>query len=116
VADSDPQVPAFAGRSLVPAFAADVTIERESLWWLHEGNRALRAGNWKLTAARDQPWELFDLSTDRAEQHDLARDNPERVRELEAIWQRQTDEFAAVARITAPEPKASSRKGGKGKQ
>jgi arylsulfatase len=30
----------------VSAFAKDVTVERESLWWLHEGNKAIRVGDW----------------------------------------------------------------------
>ena len=33
------------------------------LWWLHEGNRALRVGDWKIVAAgKDSPWELYDLN------------------------------------------------------
>ncbi|MCA9165826.1 MAG: sulfatase-like hydrolase/transferase, partial [Planctomycetales bacterium] len=32
------------GRSLVPAFTDDVAIARDSLWWSHEGHRALRQG------------------------------------------------------------------------
>ncbi|MGV2332728.1 MAG UNVERIFIED_CONTAM: sulfatase-like hydrolase/transferase [Planctomycetaceae bacterium] len=40
--DADPAAPPFAGRSLLPAFAADTAIERDCLWWLHEGNRAVR--------------------------------------------------------------------------
>lgn len=28
---------------------------RQGLWWLHEGNRALRAGDWKLVAAKGEP-------------------------------------------------------------
>jgi arylsulfatase len=114
--DADPAVPPFAGRSLVSAFAADVTIERDCLWWLHEGNRAVRVGNWKLTAARDQPWELFDLVQDRAEQRDLAGSHPQQVRELETIWQNQADQFTAVARQTASGAKERNRKAGKQKQ
>ncbi len=92
--DGQPPPP---GRSLLPAFHDDVAIERDSLWWLHEGNRAIRVGNWKLVAARDTPWELYDLTADRAEQHDLAATRPDKVRSLEAIWQMQTDEFIALA-------------------
>jgi arylsulfatase len=93
-------VPPPPGRSLVPAFPSDVTIERDSLWWLHEGNRAVRVGDWKLVAASEEPWELYDLRTDRAEQHNLAARMPEKVRELEAHWQRQTDSFTELARKT----------------
>ena len=50
----------------MPALARDVTISRESLWWLHEGNRAIRVGDWKLVAAKGAPWELYDLAADRS--------------------------------------------------
>ena len=30
------------GRSLVPVFAKDVVLKRDTLWWAHEGNRAVR--------------------------------------------------------------------------
>jgi arylsulfatase len=90
--------PAAPGVSLVLAFAADVTVRRDFLWWLHEGNRAVRVGEFKLVAAAGKPWELYDMRTDRAEQHDLAATMPERVRELSELWQRQTDAFTELAR------------------
>ena len=91
-------IPAAPGRSLVPAFARDETIARDSLWWLHEGHRALRVGDWKIVAVKGGPWELYDLRTDRAEQQDLAERMPERVQELAAVWQGQTDAFLDLAR------------------
>lgn len=68
--------------------------ERE-LWWAHEGNRALRVGNWKITALKDGPWELYDLTTDRAEQNNLAATNPEKVKELTDRWEHLTKKFQA---------------------
>jgi arylsulfatase len=73
------------GRSLAPAFAGE-TVDREALYWEHEGNRAVRVGDWKLVAKEDQPWELYDLGADRTEQHDLAAAMPDKVRELSALW------------------------------
>jgi arylsulfatase A-like enzyme len=73
-------IPEAPGRSLAPAFAKDETISRDSLWWLHEGNRAVRVGDWKLVAAEGDPWELYDLKTDRAEQHNLAARCPKKPR------------------------------------
>lgn len=73
---------------------------RDGLWWLHEGNRAVRIGNWKLVAAEGDPWELYDLTTDRAEQHNLAASMSEKVAELAQTWQRQTDGFAELAKQT----------------
>ena len=79
---------------MVPAFAKDVFIPRASLWWLHEGNRALRVGDWKLVAAKGDPWELYDLRTDRAEQINLALKMPDKVKELEHVWQEEADRYA----------------------
>lgn len=95
-------VPPAPGRSLVPAFAKDVTIGRDSLWWLHEGHRAVRVGDWKLVALKGETWELHDLKNDRAEQHSLAAMMPDKVKELAAVWQRQTDEFTTLGKKTAP--------------
>ncbi|MFO0800474.1 MAG: arylsulfatase [Gemmataceae bacterium] len=92
------RIPAAPGVSLVPAFAADVTLRRDYLWWLHEGNKAVRVGDFKLVAASGKAWELYDMRTDRAEQHDLAGTMPEKARELAEVWQRQTDAFTELAR------------------
>jgi arylsulfatase len=93
-------IPPLPGKSLVPALASDVPVSRESLWWLHEGNRAVRVGDWKLVAAKGEAWELYDLKADRAEQHNLAKQMPDKVQELEQAWQRQTDAFTALAKQT----------------
>ena len=97
-------IPEAAGRSLVAAFAKDARIPRESLWWLHEGNRAVHVGDWKLVAAKGDPWELYDMRTDRAEQFNLAVKLPGKVKELERVWQDQTDRYTELARKT-PAPK-----------
>jgi len=91
-------IPEAPGRSLVAALVGDVEIERESLWWLHDGHRAVRKGDWKLVAAEGDPWALYDLRTDRAEQNDLAAQRPELVEQLEAVWQSQTDAFTELAK------------------
>lgn len=75
------------GRSLVPAFAGK-PVEREAIYWEHEGNRAVRVGDWKLVASgAKNPWELYDIARDRSEMHNLAEAEPERVREMGALWQ-----------------------------
>jgi arylsulfatase len=78
------------GKSLVPLFSAPdrpLGSSPRDLFWEHESNRAVRSGRWKLVAMENQPWELYDLETDRMESRDLAAAQPERVRDLGARWQ-----------------------------
>lgn len=89
----DPNAPPFAGRSLTPAFEKDITIERDYLWWLHEGHRAIRVGDWKLVAVNEGPWELYDMKVDRAEQNNVATQNPGLVQDLEQRWSNASEEF-----------------------
>ncbi len=75
------------GVSLAPLFRGQ-PIERDTLYWEHEGNRAVRVGDLKLVAKGvNGPWELYDLSRDRSELHDLAADRPADVAALAAKWQ-----------------------------
>ncbi len=91
--------PPLPGRSLVPAFARDGAVERDFLFFHHEGNRALRVGNWKLVSAREDndAWELFDLGADRCELVDLAAKQPERARQMEAKWRELDAQFRREA-------------------
>jgi arylsulfatase A-like enzyme len=75
------------GKSLAPAFTG-AEIKREAIYWEHEGNRAVRVGDWKLVAkGRNGPWELYDLKADRTELNNLVEKNPEKTKELAALWQ-----------------------------
>jgi len=109
----DPIAPA-PGKSLVPALHDNVTIERDLLWWLHEGHRAIRVGDWKLVAACNDPWELYDLRTDRAESNNLAQQHPQRASQLEKLWHQQLEAMSELVAKTVPKPKAKSR-GAKGR-
>jgi arylsulfatase A-like enzyme len=90
-------LPPHPGSSLLGEFAKDGALRHESLWWFHDGNRAVRVGDWKLVADHKSPWELYDLRHDRSESTDLASHYPEKVKELEAVWTRQMEEFKKQA-------------------
>ena len=76
------------GRSLLPALLGRAAGARPApLCWELFGNRAVRDGRWKLVwGASDRRWELYDLSVDRSETHDLAARHPDRVAALAASW------------------------------
>jgi arylsulfatase A-like enzyme len=97
----DREILPLEGRSLVPTLAADTDRPR-TLVFEHEGNVAIRRGDWKLVAdkalAADglRPgirWSLHDLAADPTEQVDRSADRPDLVAELAA-------EFLAAARRT----------------
>ena len=94
--------PALAGKSIAPAFAKDGAVTREYLYFNHNHNRAIREGDLKLIATGDSgPWELYDLSKDRAEQQNLASSQPERARRMAEKWKAVDSEFTRV-RESAP--------------
>lgn len=70
------------GSSLLPAFQGKNTLSRRSLYWEHEGNRAIREGNYKLVSKHPGGWELYDLDHDRTELHDLSSAQPAVVARL----------------------------------
>jgi len=90
-------VPTPPGVSIVPAFSKDSSVSHNALWWLHEGNRAIRVGNWKLVAAKGDPWELYDLASDRNETRNQARKYPDRAKDLERTWTQLLKEFQELA-------------------
>jgi len=93
--------PGLAGRSIVPAFAKDGSVSREYLYFNHNHNRAIREGDWKLIATGDSgPWELYDLSKDRAEQKNLASAQADRAKRLAEKWKSVDDEFTQVREST----------------
>ncbi|HEY2588125.1 MAG TPA: arylsulfatase [Tepidisphaeraceae bacterium] len=108
--DSKPIQP-MEGRSLIPAIVDDKPIERDAIYWEHEGNAAIRVGDWKLVRfGRKGKWELYNMAADRTELHDLSTEEPQRAKELLAKW----DAWAKRAHV---EPDPSSAKGnGNGKK
>jgi len=62
------------GKSLRPAFQGGA-VEREAIYWEHEGNRAVRMGKWKLVAKHGEAWRLYDMDADRSEMRDIGPAN-----------------------------------------
>lgn len=76
-----------AGRSLLPVLRGGTRAGHETLCWAVSGSKAVRQGDWKLVAKAGGPWELYDLSRDRAEQTNLASTQPQRVAALIEVFE-----------------------------
>jgi arylsulfatase B len=79
------------GRDLLPLVTRGETPER-TFYWRAGPRRALRDGDWKIVrhgaGAQAGPWQLFNLAADVSERTDLAAQQPERVAELVARWEK----------------------------
>lgn len=89
-AEYEGEIP-LPGVDLVAQLNGDLSKER-TLFFEHQGNRAVRQGKWKLVAFDDRPWELYDLSIDRIEGSDLSKKFPDRVADLDAAWEKWADD------------------------
>jgi arylsulfatase A-like enzyme len=81
------------GKSLLNLFRdTSAKVNHEALFWEHEGNRAVRKGDWKLVSRFDYenrtelPWELYNLKTDRSETENRIQNNSVLAAELEKLY------------------------------
>jgi len=74
------------GHSLLGALRGG-SCDREAVFVEHEGNCAVRRGQWKLVRRWPGSWELYDVDADRTETTDLAAANPGVAAELADRWQ-----------------------------
>jgi arylsulfatase A-like enzyme len=92
------------GISLLPAFEGKELIRTKPIFWEHEGNRAMRSGDWKLVSAYDysarkfKEWELYDLKEDRSELNDLSSKFPERTTQMVDLYNQWAERTGVVSR------------------
>ncbi len=83
------------GISIFPLNEYKTKGQKRTFFWEHEGNRALRKGNYKLVSTHGNEWELYDLSIDRTERNDLSKKFPVIKRELQSTY----DEWAETNQV-----------------
>ncbi len=82
------KIDATDGISLLPAIQGSVQLNREALYWEWANGAAARKDEWKVVRVDENPWELYDLSKDPTEIDDLAMKYPEKVIELNKLWEK----------------------------
>lgn len=91
------------GVSLLPTLLGRPTEQRQHdyLYWEYQGRQAVRMGDWKaIRHGLDREIELYDLSTDIAEEGDVASQHPEIVARIAEIMRdgRTESEFFPLVR------------------
>ena len=94
------------GQSLAPAMRGE-TAKPRTLFFEHEGNRAIRRGQWKLVALAGREWELYDEEADRVEMKNVAAEHPNLVKEMSRKW----DEWAKRCHVLKEPAKAKTASG-----
>ena len=86
----------MTGHSMVPTLrSAGAPSERNEVVYEMIGHRGFYRDGWEVvtlhrpwTSFADSEWELYDLTTDRTELRNLARDNPEKLAEMAEAWEK----------------------------
>lgn len=83
---SNPISPAD-GLSLKKVFEGQPWKGHDVLYWEHQGNRAVRQGEWKIISSYpENVWRLFNMDKDRTELNDLSASNPQKLAELADLY------------------------------
>jgi arylsulfatase A-like enzyme len=92
------------GISLLPAFEGKELRREKPIFWEHEGNRAMRSGDWKLVSLYDnrakqfKAWELYDLKNDRSELNDLSSKYQEKTQQMIDEYNKWAERAGVVSR------------------
>jgi arylsulfatase A-like enzyme len=70
------------GESLMHLLDGNTWQREQPIFWEHEGNSAIRLGQFKLVRQHNQNWELYDMETDRTELNNLIGKNARLETEL----------------------------------
>jgi arylsulfatase A-like enzyme len=83
------------GIALTPAFDGKPLARKQPIFIEHENNAFVRDGEWKLVGKgvsmprglQKRKWELYKITEDGTELHDLAKEQPGKVAAMSAQWE-----------------------------
>lgn len=75
------------GESLLPVFRGENTKREKPIFWEWRRGKAVYSNSYKIVKEGfDKPWELYNIENDPTETENLAESNPEKVKELEQLF------------------------------
>ncbi len=75
------------GESFLPVLLGEKQERQKPIFWEWQDGRAVYSNSFKLVKEGvENPWELYNLNTDPVESVNLARENPEKAKELEELF------------------------------
>ena len=92
------------GMSLKSALTGNAIPRTKPIFWEHEGNRAMRKGDWKLVSQYDtkakkfKVWELYNLKNDRSELNDQSTAQPEVKKQMITEYETWVTRVGVIAR------------------
>lgn len=90
------EITPITGTSLMPVLSDNAEVEDRVLGGELFGKYYIRQGDWKLVMMPkpygDDEVQLFNLSEDLGERHDLSQEHPEKLAEMRALWEQYAEE------------------------
>lgn len=76
------------GKDMLPVLTGETRESpHQEFYFEYLKHAALRKGDWKIVrTGRDKPWQLYHLAKDLGESQDLAKKDPDKVKQLEKIF------------------------------
>ena len=81
------EITPLEGESFARLFDGYEFNKSNPLFWEHEGNRAVRIGDWKLVSEFPGPWELYNISEDRSETNNLINKEKDIANDLQKKYE-----------------------------
>ncbi|WP_164660884.1 arylsulfatase [Tropicibacter sp. Alg240-R139] len=84
------------GESLLPLLQGAEWLREQPIFFEHEGNAAIRLGQFKLVRLHGQDWELYDMEADRTELHNLIHGDADRADAMQRAYHNWADTVGAM--------------------
>ena len=103
------QIP-VAGQSFLSEIkSANAPAARSVQFFEMRGNRAILAGDWRAVAMHKlgtpfdkDRWQIFNIREDPSESTDLSKKHPEKLKELQDLWQKEAEKYGALPLVESP--------------